>query len=151
MPDAFSPPPPLVEPSPRWVRVRAGGTEVANSRRALLVCWYGPDRLPTYCFPAEDVRTEFLMPSGTASADGVRVNHDALVPSDTATRCPYKGTAAYWSVQVGGTLHPDIAWHYDDPIPENPRIKGLVAFFNERVDLTVDGVRQDRPLTPWSR
>ena len=44
----------------------------------------------------------------------------------------------------------DIAWSYPSPVPENPRIAGLICFRNERVDLTVDGQRLERPVTPWS-
>ena len=54
-------------------------------------------------------------------------------------------------MRVGDTLVPDLAWSYPDPIPENPKIKDLVASFNERIDLVVDGVPQERPVTPWSQ
>jgi uncharacterized protein (DUF427 family) len=118
-------------PSDRHVVVELDGVVLAESRRphALFETW-----LPTrWYFPLEDVR------------------QDLLVPSSTVTQCPYKGTASYWSVQVGPTLHEDLAWTYPDPVLENPRIAGLVAFFNEHVDLIIDGVRQERPRTPWSR
>ncbi|MFN2504943.1 MAG: DUF427 domain-containing protein [Acidimicrobiales bacterium] len=59
--------------------------------------------------------------------------------------------AQYLSVRIGGKLYRDLAWSYPDPIPENPRIASLIAFFNERVDLVVDGERLRRPFTPWSR
>ena len=75
---------------------------------------------------------------------------ELLEPSDTVTQCPFKGVASFYSARVGGVLHRDVAWSYPDPIPENPRIADLIAFFNERVDLTVDGERQQRPFTPWS-
>jgi uncharacterized protein (DUF427 family) len=119
-----------VLPSERHIRVELDGEVVAESRRpyALFETW-----LPTrWYLPLEDVRQELL------------------VPSETVTRCPYKRTASYWSVQVGDTLHPDVAWTYARPVLECPGIAGLVAFFNERVDLVVDGVRQERPRTPWS-
>ncbi len=250
----FQLPPPYVEPSPRWVRVRAGDTVVADSRRALLLAWYGPGRLPTYCLPEGDVRTDLLhasdrsssqdfmipydvhaggvvveraarlfrdpplpfeavdghwtftwdaglswfeealevhvhardphkrvdvLPSerhvrveldGEVVADTTRphalfettlptrwylpfddVHEDLLLPSKTVSRCPYKGTARYWSVQTASGLHRDVAWSYPEPVVECPRIAGLVAFFNERVDLVVDGVPQARPRSPWSR
>lgn len=249
----FTPPSWRVEPTPRWVRVRAGDIWVAESRRAQLLVWYGPAMLPTYCLPDEDVRTDLLVPSAQAGprrflvdhdvrigahvvpgaaqllrdpppvvaaldghwtftwdqgvswyeealevhvhardpstrvdavpserhvqveldgrvvADSRRpvalfettlptrwylppddVDQDVLEPSDTVTRCPYKGTASYWSVRVGDGLHADVAWTYPEPVIECPRIKGLVAFFNERVDLIVDGERQERPRSPWS-
>jgi uncharacterized protein (DUF427 family) len=60
-------PAPRVEPTPRWIRVRAGGEWVADSRRALLLAWYGPGMLPTYCIPAEDVRTERVAGLGDAA------------------------------------------------------------------------------------
>jgi uncharacterized protein (DUF427 family) len=248
----FKPPTPRVEPTPRWIRVRADGEWVADSRRAQLLVWFGPGRLPTYCLPADDVRTELLTPVAGA-ADGSLVEHDLRVngdvleraaqlfedpeppleqlaghwtftwdgrvtwfeealeirvhardpskrvdtvpserhvrvelggepiaesqrpvalfetglptrwylpaedvrqellePSDSVTMCPYKGTASYWSVRAGGELQRDVAWSYPEPIPECPRIAGLIAFFNERVDLVVDGVREERPVTPWS-
>jgi len=66
------------------------------------------------------------------------------------TRCPYKGTARYWSVRAAGELHRDVVWSYPEPVVECPRIAGLASFFNEKVDLVIDGVAQPRPVTPWS-
>ena len=64
------------------------------------------------------------------------------------TRCPYKGTTSgYWSAALEGTTHPDLAWAYDFPTGELRPIAGLVAFYNERVDLYLDGRRQQRPVT----
>jgi uncharacterized protein (DUF427 family) len=74
-----------------------------------------------------------------------------LRPSRTVTACPYKGrTSAYWSVQAGGTLHPDLAWSYDFPTRELTPIAGMVAFYNEQVDIVLDGALLDRPRTPFS-
>jgi uncharacterized protein (DUF427 family) len=74
-----------------------------------------------------------------------------LEPSDTVTSCPYKGTTSqYWSVRVGDGLHPDLAWSYEFPTRELLPIAGLVAFFNEKVDLFLDGRPLERPLTPFS-
>ena len=78
------------------------------------------------------------------------VRMELLEPSQTTSRCPYKGVASYWSVRARGAEHPDLAWSYKSPIPECPKIENLIAFFNERVDLEVDGARLERPLTPWS-
>jgi len=116
--------------SSRRVQVFAGGTLVADSIRPLLLF---ETHLPTrYYLPFGDVRTELLE------------------ASDTVTSCPYKGEARYWSVRAGDTFVQDAAWSYPSPVPENPKIKGLLAFFNERVDLVVDGERLERPETSWS-
>jgi uncharacterized protein (DUF427 family) len=242
-----------VAPSPRWVRVRAGDEEIANSRQAKLLSWYGPGLLPTYCIPPSDVRSEVLVPSGDQGPIEFCANHDVragglvvpggaqqfrhppealqqldgywtftwdaglswfeealevhvhardpytrvdvlpserqirveldgelvaesrrphalfettlptrwylppddvrsemLVPSDTVTRCPYKGTASHWSVRTSRGIHRDVAWSYPDPVVECPRIAGLICFYNEKADLFVDGVPEARPWTPWS-
>ena len=70
--------------------------------------------------------------------------------SDATSVCPYKGRARYWSIRAGDTFVKDVAWSYPDPIPENPKIRDLVAFFQERVDIVVDGEALARPATPWS-
>ena len=82
-----------------------------------------------YYFPPEDVRFELL------------------VPTDHATACPYKGSARYWSAQVGDELYENVAWAYDDPLPESSRVAGLIAFYDERVDLVVDGERVRPPFS----
>jgi len=65
--------------------------------------------------------------------------------------CPYKGvTSAYWSVRVGEVLHQDLAWMYQYPLGAVSRVAGLIAFYNEKVDIEVDGVRLPRPVTHMS-
>ena len=77
---------------------------------------------------------------------------DLLVSSDKATACPYKGRARYWSARIGGQAFPDIVWSYPEPIPECPKIKGLLSFFNEQVDeIRVDGAVVPQPVTSWSK
>jgi len=116
--------------SSRHVALWLDGRLIAETRRPLMLFETG---LPArYYFPAEDVRAE-------------------LVPSDKVTRCPYKGEASYWSVRLGDGVEEDLVWCYRDPLPEVGRIAGLVAFFTEWLDLDVDGARQERPRTPWSR
>jgi uncharacterized protein (DUF427 family) len=78
------------------------------------------------------------------------VRLDLLESSDTRSHCPYKGTASYYSARVSDTTHEDIAWFYDTPLPESQKVAGLVAFYNEKVDTFVDGVRQPRPKTHFS-
>ncbi len=116
--------------SSRHVQVRVGGVLIAESRRPRLLFETG---LPVrYYLPKLDVRL------------------DLLTPSPTRTRCPYKGEAVYWSVQAAGDVYENIVWSYPAPIPETPKIENLLAFFNEKTDIVVDGVAQERPVTRWS-
>jgi uncharacterized protein (DUF427 family) len=83
--------------------------------------------------------------------DPTDVVFEHLVPSPTQTLCPYKGTtSAYWSVRVGNTVHADLAWTYHYPLPAVAPIAGMVAFYNEKLDIIVDGVRLARPETQFS-
>ena len=118
-------------PSSRPVQVTLGGVEVARSTRAHFLFETG---LPVrYYLPREDVRM------------------DLLTPSERRTQCPYKGTASYYSAEIDGTRYDDIVWTYTDPVAESERIRGLLCFFNEKVDaLHVDGVEQAKPVTKWS-
>ena len=118
--------------SSRHVQVTVGGEVVADSKRPRLVLETG--HLIRYYLPREDVRM------------------DLLAPSDTKSRCPYKGNARYWSANVGGQVFEDTVWSYEDTIPECPKIKDLMCFFNERVDsIHVDGEPLEIPQTKWSR
>jgi uncharacterized protein (DUF427 family) len=79
------------------------------------------------------------------------VDFTHLRPSDTETACPYKGrTTGYWSVQTSEALYPDLAWTYDFPTAPLLPIAGLVAFYDEKVDVFLDGGEQERPVTPFS-
>jgi uncharacterized protein (DUF427 family) len=117
--------------STRAIRIELDGVVLAESDSPLLVFETG---LPTRHYLN---RTE------------VRFEH--LESSPTVTRCPYKGTTTgYWSVVVGGATHPDLAWSYDFPTRALTPIAGLVSFYNEKVDVFVDGVREERPVTHFS-
>lgn len=117
--------------SSRHVRVEVDGETVAETRRPRLLLETG---LPArYYIPKLDVRM------------------DLLRPSETTTRCPYKGEAAYWNVAVGKRVHEDLVWSYPAPIPECPKIENHLCFFNERADIYVDGELQPKPVTPWSK
>jgi uncharacterized protein (DUF427 family) len=112
--------------STRSVRVELAGVLLAESSSPVLVFETG---LPTRYYLN---RTE--------------VDFGRLVPSDTETGCPYKGTTSgYWSARLAGRLYPDVAWCYDFPSWQLLPIAGLICFYNEKVDLTVDGERQPRP------
>ncbi|MEV4284747.1 DUF427 domain-containing protein [Nonomuraea bangladeshensis] len=113
-------------PTSRHVRVEVDGVTVADSRGARVLFETG---LPArYYLPKTDVRL------------------DLLEHTDTVTHCPYKGTAEYWSVNG----QQDLAWSYRTPLPESERIAGLIAFYNEKLDIYVDGELQERPRTKFS-
>lgn len=73
-----------------------------------------------------------------------------LTGSKKTTRCPYKGVASYYSVEADRERVEDLFWYYHETIPEAAKIEEHLAFFNEKVDLEVDGEAQERPLTQWS-
>jgi uncharacterized protein (DUF427 family) len=75
------------------------------------------------------------------------IRMDLLTPTARTSRCPYKGTARYWTLTTPSEQHVDLAWSYPSPFRESAQIAGLVAFYDERVDLTVDGKRQPRPVS----
>ncbi|KZS85568.1 hypothetical protein B4U45_08230 [Mycobacterium persicum] len=117
--------------SHRHVRVELDGVELADTRAPVLVFETG---LPTRYY-----------------VDPTDVAFEHLEPSSTRTLCPYKGTTSgYWSVRVGDTVHPDLAWTYQYPLPAVAAIAGMVAFYNEKLDILVDGVVLPRARTHFS-
>src|SRR5262249_26861709 len=104
---------PSVEPSPRWVRVKFGGTVIADSKRVLLLRQYGPGWLPTYYFPHDDVRTDALIPSAPAPTDG---------------------DVAYRTVRVGDQVAENAAWVYLAPPPELAALQGYVSFAWDKME-----------------
>ena len=117
--------------STRRVRVELEGALLAESSSPVMVFETG---LPTRYYLN---RTE--------------VDFSHLVATDTSTACPYKGvTSNYWSVQIGDELRPDLAWSYNFPTRQLLPIAGLIAFYDEKVDVFVEGERQGRPQTHFS-
>lgn len=114
--------------STRGIKIHLDGVLLADSSCPVLVFETG---LPTrYYLNRTDVRYAHLTSSGTV------------------TECPYKGTTSdYWSAQIGKHSYPDIAWAYDFPTRQLLPIAGLVAFYNEKVDVTFDGTLLNRPAT----
>jgi uncharacterized protein (DUF427 family) len=143
----------------RHIRISLEGVLLAETDRAVGLF---ESNLPArWYLPPEDVLAE-------------------LVPSDTVTHCPYKGAASYHSLKPGdraaGSSGPgadsssgpgadspsgpgadspsgpgkDLIWYYDQPLAEVGRIAGLLCFYNEKVDIELDGELQERPESPWS-
>ena len=120
--------------SHRHVRVSLEGITLAETASPVLVFETG---LPTRYY-----------------IDRTDVDFAHLEPSDTQTACPYKGvTSGYWSVRDAGPVHDghqDLAWAYDYPTRQLLPIAGMIAFYNEKVDLEVDGRPLPRPHTHFS-
>jgi uncharacterized protein (DUF427 family) len=120
-----------IRTSSRQVRIEVDGQVLAESQRARLLFETG---LPTrYYLPEADVRTELL------------------IPSDRHTYCAYKGEASYWSAELEGQVLKNLTWTYRQPLHDALPVRDLLAFYNERVDIVVDGVRQERPVTIFSQ
>lgn len=111
--------------SSRHVRVEREGEMLADSDSPYLL--FEPPLPVRYYLPSDDI------------VPGL------LAPSETETFCAYKGQALYWALRGE-----DIAWSYREPLREAAEVTDRIAFFNERVDLLVDGTRLERPVTPWS-
>lgn len=116
--------------SSRKVKVMIEGEVVAESDRPRILLETGLP--PRYYLPKVDVHL------------------DLLTPTATHTQCPYKGEASYWTVTVKGKEHQDVVWSYPTPLPGCEKIENLVCFYNEKVDLYLDGELQERPKSPWS-
>lgn len=114
--------------SSRLVRVELDGVVLAESASPVTVFETG---LPTrYYVPRTAVHFEHLL------------------PTSTVTQCPYKGTTSgYWSIRIGETIHADLAWSYDFPTRQLSPIAGMLAFYNEKVDIILDGEAVDQPKT----
>jgi len=116
--------------STRHIVVEVDGVRVADSHAPRILFETG---LPArYYVPLTDVRT------------------DLLRPSNTSTGCPYKGWASYWNIAIGDVEHEDLVWCYRAPFPESQKIAGLACFYNEKLDIYIDGELQERPKTPFS-
>jgi uncharacterized protein (DUF427 family) len=117
--------------SHRHIRVELDGVVLAETHSPVLLFETG---LPTrYYIDRTDVAFAHLI---TTSAETV---------------CPYKGfTSQYWAVKIGDAVHPDLAWTYDYPLREVAPIAGMIAFYNEKLDIFVDDTRLARPLTHFA-
>jgi len=104
-------------PSSRHVVVRVDGIVVADTVQ------------PTFLYETHLPRRTYI--------PKVDVRMDLLRPTDASTGCPYKGFARYWTLVTPSGEHADIAWSYPTPLRESAAIAGLVAFYDDRVELDV--------------
>ena len=117
-------------PSSRAIEVKVGGVSVGRAPNAVHLLETG---LPT---------RYYLSPAA--------VDQSVLRRSDLVTSCPYKGDAEYYHVVVDGQQHDNLVWYYRHPTPESAAIAGLLCFYNEKVDIYLEGERQERPQAPFS-
>ncbi|KAI0058683.1 DUF427-domain-containing protein [Artomyces pyxidatus] len=116
--------------SSRHVRVEIDGVEVANTKKPHLLFETG---LPVRTYiPKSDVRL------------------DLLTHAKMTTGCPYKGVANYYDVNLPSEKKEGLVWWYRSPILECAEIRGLIAFYDEKVDVFVDGEKVERPKTVFS-
>ena len=103
----------IVEPAKERIVVRAHGRIVADTTDALAL---RESTYPVvYYIPLADV------------------DQSVLRRTDHSTYCPYKGDASYYSL---GDLD-NVVWTYETPYPAVEPIAKRVAFYTDRVELTV--------------
>ncbi|KAK5112895.1 hypothetical protein LTR62_003717 [Meristemomyces frigidus] len=118
-------------PSTRSLRVWIDGQQVATTTSSMHL--YETLLPARFYLPLTDVDPTVLRRSGTR------------------TKCPYKGEAEYYSVEVKGKLYEDVVWYYNSPTIESAQVRGLVCFYNERVDIELDGKMLERPSTHFGK
>ena len=105
--------------SSRHIKVVIDGQVVAETKQPRLLFETG-------------LRTRYYIPK-------VDVRMDLLESTPTSTACPYKGNAVYWAPRMGDKTFADIVWSYPFPTLESAKIQNMLAFYNEKVDIYVDG------------
>jgi uncharacterized protein (DUF427 family) len=105
-------------PTQRRLRVEVAGTTLVDADQTV-ICFETALEAKLYVDPAH-VRT------------------DLLRRTDTTTYCNYKGEATWWAAVVGDTVVEDVAWSYEDPLPESVAIKGHLSFEPERADVVAE-------------
>jgi uncharacterized protein (DUF427 family) len=122
-----------VRRSSRHVRISHEGTLLAESSRPHLL-FEAAFPLPRYYLPRADLAVD-------------------LQPSAVRTTCAYKGHSTHYDVALpgSGTVLDAIAWSYEEPLDDARDVAGLVSFYQERLDLELDGEPVARVRTPWSR
>jgi uncharacterized protein (DUF427 family) len=103
-----------VTPNPRRVRVRFGGTVIADTTRALTLKEAG-------------YRAVQYIPRSDADMS-------LLARTERRTHCPYKGDASYFTIAAGGRTAENAVWSYEQPFPAMAAIKEYLAFYPDCVD-----------------
>jgi uncharacterized protein (DUF427 family) len=119
-----------VRRSSRTVRLEHHGEVLAESNRPRML-FEGAFLVTRYYLPRADVRVE-------------------LRPGTLQTTCAYKGHATHYSAVIAERELRDIAWSYADPFHDATKVKGLICFYQEHLDLFLDGEPVRRPITPWT-
>ncbi|KAI9753345.1 MAG: hypothetical protein M4579_005203 [Chaenotheca gracillima] len=118
-----------VLPSSRKVTVKVDGQTIAESSNVM-------------CLYETGLPTRHYLPQ-------TAVDWNLLTPSDVITKCPYKGEANYFDVEVKGKKHRGLVWWYRYPTPESIAIAGRVCAYDEKVDTYIDDVLQERPKSKF--
>ena len=105
-------------PTNRALRVTVGGTTLVDTSDTMIV------------FETALAPLLYVAPS--------HVRTDVLRRSETSSYCNYKGWATYWSAVIGDSVVDDIAWSYDDPLPETEPLRGYFAFDTTRADVEAE-------------
>ncbi len=110
-------------PSSREVRIEVDGKVVAKSTNSVFL-------------HETMLRTRYYLAPTSV------LDWSVLRPSDTSTFCPYKGQASYYHLKVGDREIKDAVWYYEFPTAESAQIQGRLSFYNEKVDVFVDGKKE---------
>lgn len=114
-------------PSSRPIKISLNGITLAESPSSVHLLETG---LPTrYYLPLASIKQQYIR------------------KSNLITKCPYKGDAEYFDVVINGQTFPSLVWYYRVPTLESAGIAGLLCFYNEKVDIVLDGEALERPKT----
>lgn len=112
-------------PTRRHLRVVVAGTTVVDTDDTI-ICF------ETALSPRLYVRPEL-------------VRTDLLHPTDTWSYCNYKGEATWWAASIEGRIVGDVAWTYEDPLPESLPIRGWFSFDPDRAEVHAEVPGPDEP------
>ncbi|PVH83696.1 DUF427-domain-containing protein [Cadophora sp. DSE1049] len=111
-------------PSSREIRIEVDGVVVAKSLQNV------------FLFETM-LRPRFYL-------DPTMVNWEVLRESETISYCPYKGMANYYHLNVNGKEIEDAVWYYKYPTAESALVAGRLCFYNEKVDVFIDDVKEKK-------